>query len=156
LSGTDRVRVRVKVGSAEVEIECDRSVVEQTIKQVVSALQSSMPEGLEQPGTAQATPRVSRRGSTCRDVAATLYDEGWFSESRSLAQVSAELSRRGYNYDSTAVAHVLLDLVRQNTLTRTGTSRGYRYVQRTPPEGSETLPSPHQPADRPSTQIDLT
>jgi len=156
LSDSDRVSVRVKVGSAEVEIECDRSVVEQTIKQVVSALQSSMPGGLEQPGAAQAAPRVSRRGLTCRDVVATLYDEGWFSESRSLAQVSAELSRRGYNYDSTAVAHVLLDLVRQNTLTRTGTSRRYRYVQRTPPEGSETLPSPHQPANRSSTQVDLT
>lgn len=156
MSGSDRVRVKVKVGSAEVEIECDRSVVEQTIKQVVSALQGSMPAGLEQPGRAEAAPRVSRRGLTCRDVVAVLYDEGWFSESRSLAQVGAELSRRGYNYDSTAVAHVLLDLVRQNILTRTGTSRRYRYIQRTPPDGSEALPSPHHLIDRPSTQIDLT
>jgi len=156
VSGSDRVRVRVKVGSAEVEIECDRSVVEQTVKQVVSALQSSMPSRLEQPSTAQAPPRTSRRGLTCRDVVASLYDEGWFSESRSLGQVSAELSRKGYNYDSTAVAHVLLDLVRQNILTRTGTSRSYRYIQRTPPEGSETLASPRQSLDRSSAQIDFT
>jgi len=151
--------VRVKVGSAEVEIECDRSVVEQTIKQVVSALQSSMPGGLEQPSTPQVAPRTSRRGLTCRDVVASLYDEGWFSESRALAQVSAELSRRGYNYDSTAVAHVLLDLVRQNILTRTGTSRSYRYVQRTPPEGSEGLessPRSIDPVDQSPTQIDLS
>ncbi|MFB0569528.1 MAG: hypothetical protein ACETV0_07955 [Nitrososphaeria archaeon] len=156
MSGSDRVRVRVKVGSAEVEIECDRSVVEQTVKQVVSALQSSMPSRLEQPSTTQTPLRTSKRGLTCRDVVAALYDEGWFSESRSLGQVSAELSRRGYNYDSTAVAHVLLDLVRQNILTRTGTSRRYRYVQRTPPEGSETLASPRQSLDRSSAQIDFT
>lgn len=156
MSGSDRVRVRVKVGSAEVEIECDRSVVEQTVKQVVSALQSSMPSRLEQPSTTQTPLRTSKRGLTCRDVVAALYDEGWFSESHSLGQVSAELSRRGYNYDSTAVAHVLLDLVRQNILTRTGTSRRYRYVQRTPPEGSETLASPRQSLDRSSAQIDFT
>lgn len=156
MSGSDRVRVRVKVGSAEVEIECDRSVVEQTVKQVVSALQSSMPSRLEQASTTQTPSRTSKRGLTCRDVVAALYDEGWFSESHSLGQVSAELSRRGYNYDSTAVAHVLLDLVRQNILTRTGTSRRYRYIQRTPPEGSETLASPRQSLDRSSAQIDFT
>lgn len=156
MSGSDRVRVRVKVGSAEVEIECDRSVVEQTVKQVVSALQSSMPAGLERPSALRAAPRTSRRGLTCREVVATLYDEGWFSESRSLAQVSAELSRRGYNYDSTAVAHVLLDLVRQNILTRTGTSRRYRYVQRTPPEGAADFSGQRHPADRSSAQIDVT
>jgi hypothetical protein len=62
--------------------------------------------------------------------------ERWFIAEKSLAEVHEELSRRGYNYDRTAVSHSLTDFVRENILTRTGTMRSYRYVQKKPPEVS--------------------
>ena len=46
------------------------------------------------------------------------------------------LSRRGFNYDRTAVSHSLTDMVRENILTRKGTMRNYQYIQKKPPSES--------------------
>jgi len=43
--------------------------------------------------------------------------------------VVQELARRGYNYNSTAVSHSLLDLVRERVLSREGTPRRYVYYR---------------------------
>jgi len=72
-------------------------------------------------------------GTTCRGLIESLWREGWFSEPRILPDVAAELSRRGYNYDSAAISHALADLVRAGTLSRRGTPRTYKYVQKRPP-----------------------
>ena len=56
-----------------------------------------------------------------------------FTSERNLADVHEELSRRGYNYDRTAVSHSLTDMVREGILTRVGSMRAYRYVQKRPP-----------------------
>ncbi|MEM1517557.1 MAG: hypothetical protein QXZ49_01560 [Nitrososphaerota archaeon] len=68
--------------------------------------------------------------TTCRDILERLIDEGWFSVSRSLSDVVAEIGRRGYSYDSTAIAHGLLDLVREERLVREGVPRRYTYRAR--------------------------
>jgi hypothetical protein len=73
-----------------------------------------------------------RRFETCRGLLVTLWREGWFGSPHSLSEVHEEMSRRGYHYDRTAVAHTLVDLVREGTLFREGSMRNYRYVQRRP------------------------
>ena len=83
--------------------------------------------------TPEAEPKLERGAITCRELLRRLWEEGWFSTERTLAQVHEELARRGYHYDRTAVSHTLTDLVRDNVLTRMGTARNYRYVQKRPP-----------------------
>jgi len=59
-----------------------------------------------------------------------------------LGEVHEELSRRGYNYDRTAVSHSLTDMVRESILTRVGTMRNYRYIQKRPPSESTFITRP--------------
>jgi hypothetical protein len=80
---------------------------------------------------AQKVP--TKGGMTCRGLLESFWIEGYFGTERSLGEVHEELSRRGYNYDRTAVSHSLTDMVRENILARTGTMRNYRYVQKRPP-----------------------
>ena len=68
----------------------------------------------------------------CRDLLQVLWQEGWFASERNLAEVYEELARKGYHYDKTSISHSLADLVRENILTRVGSMRNYRYVQKRP------------------------
>jgi len=47
--------------------------------------------------------------------------------------VHNEMARLGFQYDRTAVAHALIDLVKDNILTREGKPRRYQYAQKRPP-----------------------
>ena len=62
----------------------------------------------------------------------TDFDEKFFESERLLIEVHQELSRIGYNYDKTAVSHSLSDMVREGILSRVGTLRNYRYIQKKP------------------------
>ncbi|MFQ6068826.1 MAG: hypothetical protein ACE5KD_04695, partial [Candidatus Bathyarchaeia archaeon] len=73
------------------------------------------------------------RAETCKSIIQTLWKEGWFAEPRGLGEVHGEMARLGYHYDRTAVAHALVDLVKDNILTREGRPRRYRYAQKRPP-----------------------
>ncbi|HEY9490805.1 MAG TPA: hypothetical protein VIP56_02380, partial [Nitrososphaeraceae archaeon] len=66
----------------------------------------------------------------------TLWYEGYFGTDKLLGEVHEEISRRGYNYDRTAVSHSLTDMVRESILSRIGTMRNYRYIQKRPPSES--------------------
>ncbi|MCP8307596.1 MAG: hypothetical protein H3Z52_04120 [archaeon] len=123
------VRIRLKKGNWEVEIECEESKVKETIESVLSGL-SAVPEA-----TSERSEKP-RGALTCRDLIENLWTEGWFSTAKSLGDVHDELARRGYHYDRTAVSHSLAELVRENMLTRLGTQRNYRYVQKKPPLGA--------------------
>lgn len=119
------VRVRLKRGAWEVEIECEESRVKEAIESVLSGL-SSVPE--------VSPPVTEERGlTTCRGLIEQLWKEEWFSTMRGLSDTHDELARRGYHYDRTAVSHSLADLVRGGLLTREGTQRSYRYIQKKPP-----------------------
>ena len=76
---------------------------------------------------------VVKGGMTCRGLLETLWLEGYFASEKSLGDVHEELARKGYNYDRTAVSHSLTDMVRENIMTRNGTMRNYRYIQKRPP-----------------------
>ncbi len=122
------VRVKMKVGNIEFEIECR----EDQIQSVVEKVLSTITEHAKKPISIAETAYPSR-AETCRGILERLWKEGFFAEPRSLSQVHEEMTRIGYHYDRTAVAHVLLDLVRDGILTREGRPRRYLYVQKRPP-----------------------
>lgn len=129
MSGEDpKVTVRLKRGAWEIEISAAEDRVQQAVESVLAGMASKEPALIE-----PQEPRDSeRKFETCRGLLQTMWREGWFSQSRSLSEAHEEMSRRGYHYDRTAVAHTLVDLVREGTLFRDGSMRNYRYVQKYP------------------------
>lgn len=157
----EEVKIRLKHGEWEVEVVCIESRVKQVVESVLSSLDTAkimgpevqsqldalrreidflktrpiaelMPEGQQQ----QQQKVTTKSGITCRGLLENLWFEGFFVSERSLGEVHEELSRRGYNYDRTAVSHSLTDMVRENILTRIGTMRNYRYIQKRPPNNT--------------------
>ena len=122
------VTVRLKRGAWEVEITAREDRVQQAVESVLAGMASKEP-ALVEPQESQAD---QRRFETCRGLLTTMWREGWFSAPKALSEVHEEMSRRGYHYDRTAVAHTLVDLVREGTLFRDGSMRSYRYVQKFP------------------------
>jgi hypothetical protein len=125
----ERVRVKLRRGDVEIEVESPVERVSEVVAKIMEGL-SGTARG-EEVGPTQAR---GIGGATCRGLIESLWSEGWFSAQRGLAEVAAELSRRGYNYNSTAISHALTDLVRAGVLARAGTPRTYRYVQKRPPQ----------------------
>ena len=157
----EEVKIRLKHGEWEVEVVCIESRVKQVVESVLSSLDTAkimgpevqsqldalrreidflktrpvaelVPEGQQQ----QQQKATTKSGITCRGLLENLWFEGFFVSERSLGEVHEELSRRGYNYDRTAVSHSLTDMVRENILTRIGTMRNYRYIQKKPPNST--------------------
>lgn len=157
----EEVKIRLKHGEWEVEVVCIESRVKQVVESVLSSLDTAKIMGPEvqsqldalrreidflktrpiaelvQEGQQQQQQKVTTKsGITCRGLLENLWFEGFFVSERSLGEVHEELSRRGYNYDRTAVSHSLTDMVRENILTRIGTMRNYRYIQKRPPNST--------------------
>jgi hypothetical protein len=123
-----RVTVKLKRGSWEVEITAQEDRVQQAVESVLAGMTSKEPSLVEEPESQQD----QRKFETCRGLLLKMWREGWFSQPKALSEVHEEMSRRGYHYDRTAVAHTLVDLVREGTLFREGNMRTYRYVQKFP------------------------
>jgi hypothetical protein len=123
------IRVKMKVGTVEFEIECR----EDQLKDAVEKILSTVTEQTREAVTLAERAVPSARTETCKGVIHGLWAEGWFASSRRLGEVHSEMARRGYHYDRTAVAHALVDLVKEGLLTREGRPRRYRYAQKRPP-----------------------
>jgi hypothetical protein len=155
----EEVKIRLKHGEWEVEVVCIESRVKQVVESVLSSLDATKMMGPEVQSQLDALRReidslktrpiaelvqegqqqqkvATKSGMTCRGLLENLWFEGHFVSERSLGEVHEELSRRGYNYDRTAVSHSLTDMVRENILTRTGAMRNYRYIQKRPPNST--------------------
>ncbi|MGB9727160.1 MAG: hypothetical protein ACPLZF_02015 [Nitrososphaeria archaeon] len=120
------VKIRLKRGSWEVEVECDEEKVAEVVSKVLGSFE----------GTVQGSSVHEGKdfgGVTCRGLLERMWREGWFMVSRRLSEVDEELARRGYHYDRSAISHALTDLVREGVLTREGEPRNYHYVQKKPP-----------------------
>ena len=132
--GQPNVTVKLKRGTWEIEITCAPDKVQQAVESVMAGMASK-----EQVSIASVEPvpdaEEEKRFETCRGLLEKMWKEGWFSAEKSLGEVHEEMARRGYHYDRTAVAHALVDLVREGTLFRDGAMRNYRYVQKRPLEG---------------------
>ena len=127
------VRITMRVGSIEFEIECREDQVQEMIEKVLSSATEYASKPVATPPQ-RTLPPV--RAETCRGIIERLWRENFFSKPRSLGDVHREMTRIGYHYDRTAVAHVLLDFVRDGVLTREGRPRRYVYVQKRPPNPS--------------------
>jgi hypothetical protein len=122
------VTVKLKRGAWEIEITAKEDRVQQAVESVLAGMSSKEPALVD----AQDPETDKRRFETCRGLLTTMWREGWFAQPKALSEVHEEMSRRGYHYDRTAVAHTLVDLVREGTLFRDGSMRNYRYVQKYP------------------------
>ena len=158
----EEVKIRLKHGEWEVEVVCIESRVKQVVESVLSSLDTTKMMGPEVQSQLDALRReidslktrpigelvqegqqqqqqqkvTAKSGVTCRGLLENLWFEGHFVSERSLGEIHEELSRRGYNYDRTAVSHSLTDMVRENILSRIGTMRNYRYIQKRPPNST--------------------
>ena len=164
-SSSNEVKIKLKHRDWEVEINCIESKVKQVVEDVLSGIDISttVTQGLNtqiaefqreinslkmqiNPNDTYQTHKVDlietqridmrRGGTTCRAILEKLWYEGYFVTEKPLGEVHEELSRRGYNYDRTAVSHSLTDMVRESILTRIGTMRTYRYTQKRPASDS--------------------
>ena len=118
----------MKIGEIEFEIESQEDQLQTAIDQILSTVTEKLKD-------TRLSERASPppRAETCKGIIQKLWAESWFSTPRGLDDVHTELARRGFHYDRTAVAHALVDLVKENVLTRIGRPRRYQYAQKRPP-----------------------
>ncbi len=119
----------MKIGEIEFEIECQEEQLQATVDKILSTVTEKLK------GTRLITERIasSPRAETCKGLIQRFWEEGWFATSKNLGDVHSEMARGGFHYDRTAVAHALIDLVKDGVLTREGRPRRYRYAQKRPP-----------------------
>ncbi len=122
------IRVKMKIGDIEFEIESQEDQLQAAVDRILATVTERMK-------TASFTERQPPppRAETCKGVIQKLWEENWFSQPRGLSEVHSEMARRGFHYDRTAVAHALIDLVKDGILTREGKPRRYQYAQKRPP-----------------------
>jgi hypothetical protein len=123
------IKVKMKIGDIEFEIEAQPDQIQTAVNQILS----TVTEHSKNIKLTAERPAPFPRAETCRGVIQKLWEENWFSEPRGLDDVHTELARKGFHYDRTAVAHALVDLVKDNILTRIGKPRRYQYAQKRPP-----------------------
>jgi hypothetical protein len=125
------IKVKMKIGDIEFEIEAQPDQIQTAVDRILTTIT----DRLKNTNLAQIAERPATlpRAETCRGVIQKLWDEKWFSQPRGLDDVHTELARKGFHYDRTAVAHALVDLVKDNILTRIGKPRRYQYAQKRPP-----------------------
>lgn len=119
----------MKVGEVEFEIECQEDQLQPTVDKILSAVTEKLKETPLMAERASQPPRAE----TCKGVIQKLWQESFFTAPKGLSEVHDEMARRGFHYDRTAVAHALIDLVKDGVLTREGKSRRYQYAQKRPP-----------------------
>jgi hypothetical protein len=120
----------MKIGDIEFEIEAQPDQIQTAVNQILT----TVTEHAKNISLTQINERSASipRAETCRGIIQKLWEENWFNEPRGLDEVHSELARRGFHYDRTAVAHALVDLVKDNILTRIGKPRRYQYAQKRP------------------------
>jgi hypothetical protein len=163
------VKIKLKHRDWEIEVSCVENKIKEVIEDVLSSIdnishnqyesdsgvneikmeiesiKSTMNTWMRSLGSNIGTPEIQRKkvqkgGSTCRSLLENLLLEGCFESEKLLGSIHEELSRRGYNYDRTAVSHSLTDMVREGILTRVGSMRNYRYIQKRPPSEVQAPP----------------
>jgi len=123
------IRLKMKEGNLEFENECKEDQLEAAVKRILSTVTAYSKELIIIP----ERPLPSPRAETCKSLIQKLWSEGWLASPHGLGEVHSEMARRGFHYDRTAVAHALVDLVKDGLLTREGQPRRYRYAQKRPP-----------------------
>ncbi len=118
----------MKIGDIEFEIESQEDQIQSAVDRILATVTERMKDIRF---TERQTPPP--RAETCKNLIQKLWEEDFFNTARGLDAVHSELARKGFHYDRTAVAHALVDLVKDNVLTRIGRPRRYQYAQKRPP-----------------------
>jgi len=126
------IKVKMKIGDIEFEIESQEDQIQTAVDRILSTVTNRLKD-MQLTATAER-PASPPRAETCKGVIQKLWEESWFNAPKGLDDVHSELARRGFHYDRTAVAHALVDLVKDNILTRLGRPRRYQYAQKRPPK----------------------
>ena len=122
MSDKEDIRVKMRVGDLELEVEGPPTKIYELVSKLVGNLGSG-------DKNISMQPKVKK---SCKDVIEDLWREGWFEKERRLSEVYVELSSRGYNFDKSAISHALASLTRDGKLRRIGKERKYRYIQKYP------------------------
>ncbi len=122
------IRIKMKIGEIEFEIESQEDQLQTAIDKILSTVTERMKDMRL---VERQTPQP--RAETCKGVIQKLWEDNFFSRPQGLSEVHAEMARRGFHYDRTAVAHALIDLVKDSVLNREGKPRRYQYAQKRPP-----------------------
>jgi hypothetical protein len=123
----------MKVGEVEFEVECEEGQLQSAVGLILSCVAEKLKE---LPSLTERSVGL-QRAETCKGIIQKLWEEGWFASAKSLDSVHGEMARRGFHYDRTAVAHALIDLVKEGVLTRDGKPRRYQYSQKRPPPAAQ-------------------
>jgi hypothetical protein len=123
------IKVKMKIGNIEFEIESQEDQLQTAVDQILS----TVTEKLKDTQLTTERPPPPPRAETCKGVIQKLWEENWFNQPRGLSEVHSEMARKGFHYDRTAVAHALIDLVKDGILNREGKPRRYQYAQKRPP-----------------------
>jgi hypothetical protein len=126
------IKVKMKIGDIEFEIESQEDQIQTAVDRILSTVTARLKD-FQLAATSSERHAPPPRAETCKGVIQKLWEENWFSQPKGLDDVHSELARRGFHYDRTAVAHALVDLVKDNILTRLGRPRRYQYAQKRPP-----------------------
>ena len=124
------IHVKMRVGEIEFEIQCQEDQLQTAVDKILSTITQKLKEVS---AVAIAEKTALPRAETCKGVIQKLWEEGWFATAKGLSEVHSEMAKRGFHYDRTAVAHALIDLVKDGILTREGKPRRYQYAQKRPP-----------------------
>jgi hypothetical protein len=120
--------VKIKIGDIEFEIESQEDQLQTAVDRILATATERLRD--THLSERQVPPP---RAVTCKGVIQKLWEEDFFSKPQGLSEVHAEMARLGFHYDRTAVAHALIDLVKDGILTRGGKPRRYQYAQKRPP-----------------------
>jgi len=124
------IKVKMKIGEIEFEIESQEDQLQTAVERILATVTQRLKD--TQFASAERNAPLPR-AETCKGVIQKLWEENWFNKSKGLSEVHSEMARRGFHYDRTAVAHALIDLVKDGILTREGRPRRYQYAQKRPP-----------------------
>ena len=129
-------KIRVRVGTAEAEVEADQDKLREAIelvpelvaklpKNTAPASNSSSPQTgavLEPSGAKEGQPEVPvialEKGDSLAEIIGKFFDTGWGRERRKLSDVREALQVYGLNYPKQSVAVALLRLAKATKIRR--------------------------------------
>jgi hypothetical protein len=127
------IKVKMKIGDIEFEIESQEDQLQTAVERILTTVTQRLKDTqLTSPERNTPPPRAE----TCKGIIQKLWEENWFNKPKGLSEVHSEMARKGFHYDRTAVAHALIDLVKDGILTREGRPRRYQYAQKRPPRNA--------------------
>jgi hypothetical protein len=153
------VRVRVRVGNSEIEVESPKPLLDEVIEKAESLLlrmsevtpvpargheAPKVPVGHEPTALDEMPQIVIEKGDSLGDILLKLFTTPWGSTPRRLGEILETLRSYGAIYPKSSVAVSLLRMVHAGKLRRFKEDGGYVYVSATPLASTAGQPMPSE------------